>query len=106
VADVDVSLPFYASLGFEVSWRHRLHEDAPRLTCVAREGHELFLTEHAVAPVGAVVHVMVSGLDAIVATAAAHGVAPAFGPELRRWGDREAYFTDPDGNVLRLGESP
>ena len=70
------------------------------------DDHELFLTEHTVAPAGAVVHVMVSDLDAIVGAALADGVAPSFGPERRPWGDREAYFTDPDGNVLRLGENP
>jgi uncharacterized glyoxalase superfamily protein PhnB len=36
--------------------------------------------------------------------AATAGHYPIFGPEDRPWGDREAYFRDPDGNVLRFGE--
>ena len=105
VSSVDTALPTYRALGFAVAWQHRLAPEAPRLTCVARGEHQLFLTEHPVAPFGSVVHVMVEGLDDLVAAARAEGAEPSFGPENRPWGDREAYFTDPDGNVLRFGET-
>jgi len=45
------------------------------------------------------------GVDTLVARAAAAGLHPIFGPEDRPWGNREAYFRDPDGNVLRFGEA-
>jgi catechol 2,3-dioxygenase-like lactoylglutathione lyase family enzyme len=105
VTDVAASLPLYRALGFEIAWQHRLGEDAPRLTAVARDSGQLFLTEHPVAPVGAVVHFMVEGLDGTLARARDAGFEPTFGPEQRPWGDREAYFTDADGNVLRFGET-
>lgn len=105
VTDVEASLPLYRALGFDVAWQHRLGPDAPRLTAVARDSREVFLTEHPVAPVGAVVHFRVEGLDEIVERARDAGFGPTFGPEVRPWGDREAYFRDADGNVLRFGEA-
>lgn len=105
VMEVDQSLPLYEALGFEVAWQHQLEPSGPRLTALVRDSRELFLTEHPVAPTGAVVHFMVEGLDEIVEGAKSAGVLPTFGPELRPWGDREAYFSDADGNVLRFGES-
>ena len=105
ITRIEASLPLYHALGFEIAWQHQLGPDAPRLTCVAQDAKELFLTEHPVAPFGAVVHVMVTGLDGIVARAREAGFEPTFGPERRAWGDREAYYTDADGNVLRFGET-
>jgi catechol 2,3-dioxygenase-like lactoylglutathione lyase family enzyme len=105
VASIDVAMPFYEALGFGVSWQHQIGPDAPRLACVAQGPGQLFLTEHAVAPFASVVHLMVTGLDDVLDRARQKGVEPTFGPEVRPWGDREAYFTDPDGNVLRCGET-
>ena len=104
VASIDLALPLYEGLGFTVSWQHQLEPQAPRLTSVVQGPTELFLTEHPVAPYGSVVHFMVEGLDHLVAYAASAGFEPSFGPENRPWGDREVYFTDVDGNVLRFGE--
>jgi len=105
VIRVEDALPLYQALGFEVAWQHQLAPDAPRLTAVARDSKELFLTEHPVAPVGAVVHFMVQGLDQIVEAARTAGFEPTFGPQERPWGNREAYYADADGNVLRFGET-
>lgn len=105
VADVEAALPLYRALGFVVAWQHELEPGAPRLTCVERDRVQLFLTEHPVAPFGSVVHFMVVGLDDLVAAARSAGFEPTLGPEQRPWGDREAYFTDLDGNVLRFGET-
>ena len=99
------AMPLYKALGFRVYWQHRLTPDGPRLTSVVLGGAELYLTEHPVAPFEAVIYFVVHGLDELVERARARGFAPSFGPEEREWGDREAYFTDVDGNVLRLGES-
>jgi uncharacterized glyoxalase superfamily protein PhnB len=44
------------------------------------------------------------GVDALVARAAAAGLNPSFGPADRPWGDREVYFRDFDGNVLRFSQ--
>jgi len=104
VAKLEVALPTYKALGFSVGWRHQFTPDAPRLTSVRQGAAELFLTEHPVAPAGAVVYFVTRGVDALVARAAAAGLEPSFGPEDRPWGDREVYFRDPDGNVLRFGQ--
>lgn len=104
VASIDTSLPFYEALGFEVAWQHQLAPDAPRLTSVRHSSVELFLTEHPVAPVGSVVYIVVDQVDEFVTLARSSSVDPTFGPEDRPWGDREAYFTDPDSNVLRFGQ--
>lgn len=48
--------------GLEVAWQHQLEPAAPRLTAVARDSAGVFLTDHPVAPIGAVVHSMVEGL--------------------------------------------
>jgi len=105
VAKVEKALPLYDALGFSVAWQHQLSPEAPRLTCIARGPFEIFLTEHDVAPFGSVVHFMVTGLEELVGRALAQGFEPTFGPENRPWGDREAYFTDEGGNVLRFGET-
>jgi catechol 2,3-dioxygenase-like lactoylglutathione lyase family enzyme len=104
VAKLETALPTYEALGFTVRWQHQLTPDAPRLRSVRQGSAELFLTEHPVAPVGAVVYFVTRGVDALVARASAAGLDPSFGPEDRPWGDREVYFRDPDGNVLRFGE--
>lgn len=104
ILSIDTSLPFYHALGFTVAWQHQLTREAPRLTSVTQNGVELFLTEHAIAPIGAVVYIVVDQIDEFVAAAQARSVEPSFGPEDRPWGDREAYFTDLDSNVLRFGQ--
>ncbi len=104
VMSIDVSLPFYESLGFDVAWQHQLSPGAPRLTSVKHSSVEIFLTEHPVAPVGAVVYIVVGDVDELVSSAQTRSLEPSFGPQDRPWGDREAYFTDPDSNVLRFGQ--
>lgn len=104
VASIDDALPVYQALGFAIAWQHQLTPDAPRLTAVRHGTVEIYLTEHAVAPPGGVVYVETEGVDVLVAQARSRGFEPSFGPENRAWGDREAYFEDIDGNVLRFGE--
>lgn len=105
VASIDAALLVYDALGFSVAWQHQLNPEAPRLTSVQHGTVELYLTEHPIAPPGGVVYLKTTGVDALVAQARSQGLDPSFGPEDRPWGDREAYFTDVDGNVLRFGES-
>jgi catechol 2,3-dioxygenase-like lactoylglutathione lyase family enzyme len=105
VTNVDASLPFYAALGFTVAWQHQLSSSAPRLTAVQHGPVQVFLTEHAVAPVAGVVYFETISIDVLIERAVQAGFQPGFGPENRPWGSPEAYFTDPDGNVLRFGES-
>ena len=104
VTSLDRSLPFYERLGFTVAWVHQVGEGQPRLAAVRQGAVQLFLTEHAVAPPGAVVYSNTRGVDALHAAAAARDLRSVFGPEDRPWGQREVYFQDPDGNVLRFGE--
>jgi uncharacterized glyoxalase superfamily protein PhnB len=87
-----------------VAWEHQLAPYAPRLVCVSQDGVEVFLTEHPVTAAGAVAYFVTLNVDAVVEAARDAGVAPAFGPEDRPWGSREAYFVDRDGNTLRFGE--
>jgi len=94
----------YTALGFGVAWEHRLKPDGPRLVSVKHGNVELYLTEHPVTPFGGVVYLLMDGLEALVGRAIEAGVQPSFGPEDRPWGNRETYFTDVDGNVLRFGE--
>jgi catechol 2,3-dioxygenase-like lactoylglutathione lyase family enzyme len=105
VTKVEDVLRTYAALGFSVAWQHQLSPDAPRLTSVRQGAAELFLSEHPVAPTGAVVYFITQGLDELVARASAAGLVPSFGPEDRPWGTREVYYRDHDGNVLRFGET-
>lgn len=104
VASVEASLPVYKALGFCVAWQHQLDPGAPRLTSVQSGTVELYLTEHPVAPPGGVVYLKTNGVDRLAARARSRGCEPSFGPEDRPWGDREVYFKDADGNVLRFGE--
>lgn len=105
IASIEAALPVYEALGFSVAWQHQPGPEAPRLTSVQRGTVELYLTEHPVAPPGGVVYLKTKGVDALVAQAQSRGLEPDFGPEDRPWGDREAYFKDVDGNVLRFGET-
>lgn len=104
VTNLDQSIPFYSKLGFSLAWTHQIEPDQPRLAAVQHGPVQLFLTEHDVAPVGAVVYLNSRGVDALNSEAAAVGITPMFGPEDRPWAQREVYFEDPDGNVLRFGE--
>jgi catechol 2,3-dioxygenase-like lactoylglutathione lyase family enzyme len=104
VTNLDRSIPFYSKLGFSVAWIHQLEPDKPRLAAVQHGPVQLFLTEHDIAPVGAVVYLNSRGVDALNDAAAAVEIEPTFGPEDRPWAQREVYFQDPDGNVLRFGE--
>lgn len=104
VTSLDRSLSFYGLLGFSIAWIHQSGQGQPRLAAVQHGSVQLFLTEHAVAPVGAVVYSNTRGVDALSASATAQGLKPTFGPADRPWGAREVYFEDPDGNVLRFGE--
>ena len=104
VADIDASIHFYECLGFREEWRHQLDASMPRLMGVEQHGLRLMLTEHDVAPPGAVVYFELRGVDALVAMASRHGIAPEIGPVDQPWGKREVYFRDRDGNQLRFGE--
>jgi catechol 2,3-dioxygenase-like lactoylglutathione lyase family enzyme len=104
VVDLDRSRVFYEALGFSVVWIHQLAEDQPRLAAVHRGTVQLFLTEHPVAPFGAVAYIETLGVDALASEAVGKGVNPTYGPSDQPWGTREVYFRDSDGNVLRFGE--
>jgi catechol 2,3-dioxygenase-like lactoylglutathione lyase family enzyme len=104
VSSLELSLPFYQCLGFSIAWVHQIAEGQPQLAAVHNGPVQLFLTEHSVASFGAVVYINTRGVDALEATAVAHGLRPTFGPADRPWGLREVYFHDPDGNVFRFGE--
>ena len=104
VDDIATAASLYHALGFEIAWEHGLAPDAPRLVSMKQDGGEIYLSEHAIAPRGGIVYILTDSVDALVASARDRGFQPSFGPEDRPWGDREAYFTDASGNVLRFGQ--
>ena len=104
VADLDRSVQFYGKLGFALAWIHQVDAGAPRLGSVRHGVVELFLTEHLVAPPGAVVYANVVGIDVLAETAQAAGLVAEYGPLNQPWGLRELGFRDPDGNLMRFGE--
>jgi catechol 2,3-dioxygenase-like lactoylglutathione lyase family enzyme len=104
VANLDRAVEFYGKFGFTLAWSHQLAPERPRLGSVRCGAVELFLTEHRVAPMGAVVYANVSGLDAFAARARAAGLVAEYGPVDQPWGQREVGYRDPDGNLMRFGE--
>ena len=91
------SAKWYARLGFEVTGEHRFAPQMPVYLFLQRGDIHLHLSEHkGDAPLGTVVYFYVHDVDAIAAE---------FGVEVHQqpWA-REVILTDPDGNVLRIGE--
>ena len=50
------------------------------------------------------VYVRVDDVDDAAARVAAAGGRPLSPPRVRSWGERAAWFADPDGNVVAVGE--
>lgn len=88
---------WYARLGFEVTGEHRFAPHMPVYLFLQRGNLHLHLSEHrGDAPIGTVVYFYVHDVDSIAAE---------FAVEVNQqpWA-REVILTDPDGNVLRIGE--
>ena len=97
VADVYLAAAWYARLGYETEWEHRLAPSLPAFTSIARNGAaRLFLSEHKHdARPNTLVYLRVTDVDSVAREFEAV-------VETQPWG-REVHLTDPDGNRLRVG---
>ena len=96
------SSAFYARLGFEEQWTHQFAPALPIFASIAREGLQIFLTEHSGdCQFGGLVHFYVDDVDACYAEFAGRGVSirkppsNSLGPDIR-----DMTVMDPDGNRL------
>lgn len=102
VASYAVSSTFYARLGFTEQWRHQFEPQLPVFASVARDGMEIFLTEHTGdCSFGGLVHFYVDDVDACYADFRRQGVPVAEPPSNSLGPDvRDMLVVDPDGNRL------
>lgn len=98
VTDAEAALAWYARLGFEREFEHRFEPHLPLYLGIRRDDARLHLSEHAGdARPGTLLYFWVDDVDAIAAK---------FGADVHAepWA-REIHLTDPDGNMLRVGQA-
>lgn len=105
VADMARAVQFYTDvLGFGIAWQNG---DPVILTILERDAAELHLL-HAPGwrgPDFNVAHLFVTGVDALHARCAAHGVPIIRAIASKDYGMRAFVLADPDGNRIDVGES-
>ena len=95
VADAVAAVRWYERLGFTKEWAHRFEPGCPAFVSIARDQARLFLSEHRDdARPDTLVHLMVSGVDAVEAEFGRPTGDPPYGCEFE--------LRDPDGNRLRI----
>lgn len=102
IRSYEVSSAFYEKLGFKEQWKHQFEPGLPVFVSIARDGMEIFLTEHTGdCQFGGLVHFYVANVDDCYAQFRQGGVpveeAPSnsLGPDIR-----DMLVVDPDGNRL------
>jgi len=102
VRSYETSIAFYGKLGFKEQWRHQFEPDLPVFASIARDGMEIFLTEHTGdCQFGGLVHFYVANVDECYAQFRQRGVpvkeppGNSLSPEVR-----DMLVVDPDGNRL------
>jgi catechol 2,3-dioxygenase-like lactoylglutathione lyase family enzyme len=102
IASYPASTSFYEKLGFVELWTHQFEPGFPIFAAVARDGMQIFLTEHTGdCAFGAKVHFYVPDVDALHAEFLARGVPIAeppgnsLGPNIR-----DMLIVDADGSKL------
>jgi len=105
ITNYERSKTFYVNqLGFGVEWEHRFEPNVPVFMSVARDGMQVYLTEHSGdCQVGGLVHFVIEDVDAWFREFAARGVEPTELPN-NDLGFLNMTVTDPDGNQLRFME--
>ena len=99
VDDAETTASWYGRFGFEVVGEHRFAPELPLYMFLERDGAHLHLSEHTGdATPNTLVYIYVDDVDAL---ASEFDVAIRVQP----WA-REIELTDPDGNRLRVGQSP
>lgn len=108
----EVSRDFYGRLGFEEQWKHQFKAGMPVFASVAREGMEVFLTEHTGdCQFGGLVHFYVPDVDECHAEFCERGI-PVREPPSNSLGPdtRDMLVVDPDGNrlsfITRAADAP
>ena len=99
VKDAEAALLWYERIGFEREFEHRFEAGLPLYLGIRRGSARMHLSEHAGdARPNTLVYVWVDDVDAI---------ADGFNTSVstQTWG-REIELTDPDGNRLRIGQTP
>ena len=102
VRSYQASSAFYEKLGFKEQWKHQFEPGLPVCASIARDGMEIFLTEHTGdCQFGGLVHFYVADVDECYAQFRQRGVpvkeppANSLGPEVR-----DMLVVDPDGTRL------
>jgi predicted enzyme related to lactoylglutathione lyase len=115
VSDVDCAYDFYRQA---FGWQHHLAwegeyvelvvSESDRLGLYVREGYSETAGAEPVEPNGGVspayLYVRVENLDELIERLLAAGARPLSPRSERGWGDEAAYFADPDGNVIGVGQ--
>ena len=95
---------YLEQLGFSLKWEHRFEPNFPVFMCVARDGMQIYLTEHAGdCQVGGLVHFVIPDVHAWHLEFLQRG-APVTDPPNNDLGFYNMTVTDPDGNQLRFME--
>jgi catechol 2,3-dioxygenase-like lactoylglutathione lyase family enzyme len=104
ITDYETSRKFYSdALGFQIDWEHRFEPGFPVFMQVSRGGLAFFLTEHAGdCPVGGLIHLYVSDVDAWFNEFLRQGVPVHEPPNESLQGLRSMTVVDPDGNKLHI----
>ncbi len=100
--DLDQTTAFYAKLGFDVMSRY-----ADDYLILVREGRELHFFFYAdVDPKTSIAgcYWRISDPEGFHREITARGIVCLDEPEIKPWGMFEFALSDPDGNLLRLGE--
>lgn len=100
--DLDRSLAFYTTLGFEVARR------TGPFAVVHWQGQRLFLAEDVNAPVGprwCNLRIMVDDVEAHCMRLQALGIRPLHAPCDRSYGLRDFFVADPNGFEIRFAQA-
>jgi catechol 2,3-dioxygenase-like lactoylglutathione lyase family enzyme len=105
IIQYDCSKAFYLDqLGFELEWEHRFEPTFPVFMSVAREGMQLYLSEHTGdCQVGGLVHFVIEDVNAWYREFKERQVG-LIEPPNSDLGFLMMTVTDPDGNQLRFME--
>jgi catechol 2,3-dioxygenase-like lactoylglutathione lyase family enzyme len=102
IRSYEASMAFYAKLGFKEQWKHQFEPSLPVFASIARDGMEIFLTEHTGdCQFGGLVHFYVANVDEFYAEFRERGVPITEPPSNSLGSDtRDMLVVDPDGNRL------
>ena len=105
ITNYDRSKAFYVDqLGFRIEWEHRFEPNLPAFMAVARDGMQIYLSEHSGdCQVGGLVHFVIEDVKAWCREFTARGVHMTEPPN-NDLGFLNMTVTDPDGNQLRFME--